>query len=58
MRSLLSGEKILKLQRECQGNVFLFARRVEVEVARAFAEGEHTTQSLLGHADALEDEIE
>lgn len=58
MKSLLSGEKILKLQRECQGNVFQFARRVEVEVARAFADKKLTHHDLRDHAADLEDEIE
>lgn len=58
MKSLLSGEKILKLQRECQGNVFQFARRVEVEVARAFAELSPTADQLHDHANKVEEGLE
>lgn len=54
MRSLLSGEKILKLQRECEGNVFRSARTIEVEVARAFAEISPTAGQLHAHANAVE----
>jgi hypothetical protein len=58
VKSLLSGEKILKLQRECQGNVFLFARTIEVEVARAFAETSPTAGQLHDHANAVEAGLE
>jgi hypothetical protein len=55
VKSLLSGEKILKLSRACEGDVFLFARTIEIEVARAFAELSPTAGQLHDHANAIEE---
>ncbi len=58
MRGRSGEEFVLKLQRECEGNVFLFARTIEVEVARAFAETSPTAKALHAHANAVEAGLE